>query len=77
MLTAEMQRQSCVASAERWPRQAEHVREQAGRSDLQPRHREALLAEAEACDRQADWWVAGAQDYVPITAMAGLAALLW
>lgn len=76
MLTAEMERQSCLASAERWRLQAEHAREHAGRSYLRPGQRKALLTEAEACDRQADWWVAGADDYVPIAAMAGLAALL-
>lgn len=76
MLTAEMERQSCLASADRWRRQAEQVREHAGRSYLQPGQRRALLAEAEACDRQADWWVAGADDYAPATATAGLAALL-
>ena len=76
MLTAEMERQSCLSSAEQWRRQAEQVREHAGRSYLQPRQREALLAEADACDRQADWWVDGADDYVPAAATAGLAALL-
>lgn len=75
-MTAEMERQSCLASAERWRRQAEHVREHAGRSYLQPRQRKALLAEAEACDRQADWWVAGADDYVPGPAVASLATFL-
>ena len=48
MLTAEMERQSCLSSAEQWRRQAEQVREHAGRSYLQPRQREALLAEADA-----------------------------
>ena len=76
MLTTEMERQSCLASAERWRRQAEHAREHAGRSYLQPRQRKALLAEAETCDRQADWWVAGADDDVPIAPTASLAALL-
>ena len=76
MLTAEMERQSCLASADRWRRQAEQVREHAERSYLLPRQREALLAEAEACDRQADWWVAGADDYLSAPAAAGLAALL-
>lgn len=76
MLTAEMERRSCLASAERWRRQAGHAREHAGRSYLQPPQRKALLAEAEACDRQADWWVAGADDYPPIAGTASLAALL-
>ena len=76
MLTAEMERQSCLASAEQWRRQAEQVREHAGRSYLQPWQRDALLTEADACDRQADWWVASADDYVPAADTAGLAALL-
>ena len=76
MLTAEMERQSCMASAERWRRQAEYAREHAGRSHLQPRQRKALLAEAEACNRQADWWVTGADDDVPIAATTSLVALL-
>ena len=76
MLTAEMERRSCLTSFDRWRRQAEHVSEHAGRSYLLPRQREALLAEAEACDRQADWWVAGADEYLPAAATAGLAALL-
>jgi len=75
-MTAEMERQSCLASAERWRRQAQHVREHADRSYLQPQQRKALLAEAEACDRQADWWVAGADDDVPGAAVAGLATFL-
>ena len=75
-MTAEIERQSCLASAERWRRQAEHVREHAGRSYLQPRQRKALLAEAQACDRQADWWVAGADDYVPVVKVTDLAAML-
>jgi len=76
MLIAEMERQSCLASAEQWRRQAEQIREHAGRSYLQPRQRDTLLAEADACDRQADWWVAGADDYVPAAATACLIALL-
>ncbi|GAV35981.1 hypothetical protein ROTAS13_03664 [Roseomonas sp. TAS13] len=75
MLTAEMARQSCLASAARWRGQAEQVREHAERSDLLPRQREALLAEAEACGRQADWWVQGADDHLPAAAPAGLATL--
>ena len=76
MLTAEMERQSCLASAGQWRRQAEQVREHAGRSYLLPERRDALLAEAAACDRQADWWVAGADDYVPAVATARLVVLL-
>lgn len=76
MLTAEIERQSCLVSADRWRRQAEQVREHAKRSYLQPGQRKTLLAEADACDRQADWWAAGAYDYVPAAATACLAALL-
>ena len=35
------------------------------RAGSRPRQLAELLAEAEACDRQADWWVAGADDYGP------------
>jgi len=76
MLTAEMERQSCLSSAEQWRRQAKQIREHAGRSYLQSRQRDALLAEADACDRQADWWLAGADDYPPVAMTAGLSALL-
>ena len=65
MLTAALERQSCLSSAEQWRRQAGHLRDHAQRGYLRPEQREALLAEAEACDRQADWWVAGADDYGP------------
>jgi hypothetical protein len=68
MLTAEMQRQSCLASVERWRHAAEHVREHARRRYLSPQQRETLLAEAEACDRQAAWWLAGADEYVTVPA---------
>ncbi|MDT8278725.1 hypothetical protein RQ734_21955 [Roseomonas mucosa] len=76
MLTAAMERQSCLSSAEQWRRQAFHVREHAGRAYLRPEQREALLLEAEACDRQADWWLAGADDYAPGITGAGLEALV-
>ena len=76
MLTTEMKRRSCLASADRWRRQAEQVRDHAGRSYLRPQQREALLAEADACDRQADWWLAGADNYAPTGSTAELAALL-
>lgn len=76
MLTAAMERQSCLSSAEQWRRQAFHVREHAGRAYLRPEQREALLLEAEACDRQADWWVAGADDYGPGSPSTGIDGLL-
>jgi hypothetical protein len=69
MSTVEMERRSCLASAERWRRQAEHIRTHAARSYLKPDQRGALLTEAEACDRQADWWLDGADAY-PATAAA-------
>ena len=74
MLTTKMERQSCLANADRWRRQAQHVREHARRTYLRPQQREALLAEAEACDRQADWWHVGADDYAPTSSTAELAA---
>ena len=76
MLTDTLERQSCLSSAEQWRRQAGHLREHAQRGYLRPEQREALLAEAEACDRQADWWVAGAEDYSAGSPGSGLEGLL-
>ena len=46
-------------------RQAGYTREHAQLRHLRPEQREMLLREAEACDRQANWWLAGAEDYAP------------
>ena len=70
MLTPALERQRCLRSAEEWRRQAGHVREHAQLRLLHPGQREMLLREAEACDRQADWWLTGAEDYAPDAAGA-------
>ncbi len=65
-LTAEDDRirgvRSCLESADAWRQNAGYVRERAARSQLNPQTRAALLREADASDRQADWWEAGAED---------------
>lgn len=71
MLNPATERQGCLRSVERWRRQAGHVREHAQRRHLRPGQREMLLREAEACDRQANWWLAGAGDYAPDADSAG------
>lgn len=48
---------SCFASARRWRRDAEHIRDNAETAHLTARQRTMLLREAEAADRQADWWL--------------------
>jgi hypothetical protein len=51
---------SCLESACAWRRCGNHLRTMAGAAHLRPHHRELLLREAEAADRQADWWLVGA-----------------
>ena len=48
---------SCFASARRWRRDAEHIRDNAEAAYLTASQRTMLLREAEAADRQADWWL--------------------
>ncbi len=48
---------SCFASARRWRRDAEHLRDNADAAYLTAGQRTMLLREAEAADRQADWWL--------------------
>ncbi len=48
---------SCFVSARRWRRDAEHLRDNADASHLTTGQRAMLLREAEAADRQADWWL--------------------
>ncbi|MEO8716531.1 MAG: hypothetical protein ABI369_16115 [Acetobacteraceae bacterium] len=47
---------SSLDSSRRWRLQAAHVREHVDAKHLTPGQRIALLREAAACDRQADWW---------------------
>ena len=48
---------SCLASARTWRSEAEHLRDHAKASCLTASQRATLLREAEAADRQADWWL--------------------
>src|SRR5271157_5694577 len=50
----------CLASNAAWRREAAALRDHAALSHLSPDVRQALLREAEAADRQADWWLTGA-----------------
>ena len=54
-----MQRVSAVGVAEsvrQWRADAEHIRNLPAQRHLQAEQRAALLREADAADRQADWW---------------------
>ena len=53
---------SCVASAAAWRQQAEHLREHAAMPNLSVSAAQTLLREADAADRQAEWWLSGAGD---------------
>jgi hypothetical protein len=46
-------------SAADWRREAGHLRAMAGAGHLAPASADLLLREADAADRQADWWQAG------------------
>ncbi len=50
---------SCIASARSWRKEAEHLRDNAEAAYLTAGQRATLLreAEAEAAERQADWWL--------------------
>lgn len=48
---------SCFASVRAWRAEAEILREHAQAATLTERQRMTLLREAEAADRQADWWL--------------------
>ena len=48
---------SCLASARRWRKEAEHLRNNAEAVHLTAGQRATLLREAEAAERQADWWL--------------------
>jgi len=59
MQTREAARQ-CLASNAAWRREAAALRDHAALSHLSPGARQTLLGEAEAADRQADWWLTAA-----------------
>lgn len=61
---AEVQRASCLESAARWRAQAGHVRDHAECLERRGQPGDAACAarlrrEAEACERQAAWWLEG------------------
>jgi hypothetical protein len=47
----------CPSSARSWQREAEALRDLAAGGHLTVGQRERLLHEADAADRQADWWL--------------------
>lgn len=52
----------CLTSAAAWRQSARNLRDHAAQPRLAPHVSAALLREAEASDRQASWWEAGAED---------------
>jgi hypothetical protein len=50
-------RQSCLASNAAWRREAQNLRALSVRSGLSEDSAMRLSREAEAADRQADWWL--------------------
>lgn len=57
--------QSCLASARDWRHEAENLRALARGAHLTPEQSVMLLREAEAADRQAEGWIAGAEEHRP------------
>lgn len=51
---------SYLPSSAAWRREAAALRDHATLPHLSAEARQTLLREAEAADRQADWWLAGA-----------------
>lgn len=50
---------ACLASAEHWRQEAANLRVLAGGTHLTSEQGATLLREAEAADRQAEWWITG------------------
>ncbi len=48
---------SCLASARSWRQEAAHLRDHADRPYLTSSQRAVFLRQAEAAERQADWWL--------------------
>ena len=48
---------NCLASARSWRQEAAHLRDHAERPHLNQAQRNALLRQADAAERQADWWL--------------------
>ena len=58
-------RTACLERARDWRLQAGHVREHAAQPHLLPDVRAGLLRNACICDDAAEYWEAGAQEYLP------------
>lgn len=58
-------RRACLERARDWHLQAGHVRAHAAQPHLAPDVRDGLLRSADSCNAQANWWEAGAQEYLP------------
>ncbi len=48
---------SCLASVRSWRQEATHLREHAERPALTIAQRDTFLRQADAAERQADWWL--------------------
>ncbi len=48
---------SCLASVRSWRQEATHLREHAERPALTNAQRDTFLRQADAAERQADWWL--------------------
>ena len=57
----------CLASVRRWRLEASALRKLADRSYLSNRQRDTLLREAEAADRQAEYWLGATDSSYPKT----------
>ena len=53
---------SCLASNAAWRRESAALRDQATQRHLEPEVRLTLLRQADAAERQADWWLNAAID---------------
>ena len=58
-------RRLCLERAADWRGQAGHVRDHAAQPHLMPDVRAGLLRNACICDDEAEYWEAGAQEYLP------------
>jgi hypothetical protein len=60
MTDPKLANRSCLASNAAWRRMAATLQAHAETAHLTQKQRELLLREADAAERQADWWLAGA-----------------
>jgi hypothetical protein len=62
MSTGRDEARACLASNAAWRRESAALRDQAAQLHLKPEVRLTLLRQADAAERQADWWLNGAID---------------